>query len=75
MVNFGLQGLAFPLTSRYPSSQIPPYIGFGRRERDELGFMPLVLQMWLAMLMRNRYRVDNVMTFDRDAHMAANVAA
>ena len=72
---FGLRGLAFPLTSRYSSSQIPPYIGLGRRERDEPGFMPLVLYTWLATLMRNRDRSDNLMIFDRDVHMAAKVAA
>ena len=71
---FGLRGLAFSLTSRYSSSQIPPYIGLGRRERDEPGFMPL-LYTWLATLMRNRDRWDNVMIFDHDVHMAAKVAA
>ena len=37
--------------------------------------MPLVLYMWLATLMRNRDRSDNVMIFDRDVHMAAKGAA
>ena len=37
--------------------------------------MPLVLYTWLAMLMRNRDRSDNVIIFDRDVHMAAKVAA
>ena len=64
-----------PLTSRYSSSQIPPCIGLGRRERDEPGFMPLVLYTWLATLMRNTDRSDNVMIFDHDVHMAAKVAA
>ena len=64
-----------PLTSRYSSSQIPPYSGLGRRKRDEPGLMPLVLYTWLATLMRNRDRSDNVMIFDRDVHMAAKVAA
>ena len=36
--------------------------------------MPLVLYTWLATLMRNRDRSDNVMIFDRDVHMAAKVA-
>ena len=71
----GLRGLTIPLTSRYSSSQIPPYIGLGCRERDEPGFMPPVLYMCLAKLMRNRDRSDNVMIFDRDVHMAAKVAA
>ena len=71
----GLQGLAIPFTSRYSSSQIPPYIGLGRRERDAPGFMPLVLYLWLAILMRNRDRSNNVMIFHRDVHMAAKVAA
>ena len=62
-------------TSRYASPQILPYIGLGRRERDEPRFMPLVLYTWLATLMRNKYRTDNVMIFDRDVHMAAKVAA
>ena len=39
------------------------------------GFMPLVLYMWLATLMRKRDRSDNVMIFDRDVHIAAKVAA
>ena len=64
-----------PLTSRYSSSQIPPYIGFGRRERDEPGFMPLVPHTWLAMLMGNKDRSDNVMLLNRDVHMALKVAA
>ena len=37
--------------------------------------MPLVLYTWLATLMRNRDRSDNVMIFDGDVHMAAKVAA
>ena len=37
--------------------------------------MPLVLYTWLAMLMRNRDRSDNVMIFDRDVQMAAKVVA
>ena len=69
---FGLRGLAFPLTSRYSSPQIPPYIGLGRREPNEPGFMPIVLYRYVAMLMRNR---DNVMIFDCNVHMAAKVAA
>ena len=63
------------LTSRYSSSHIPPCIGLGRRDRDEPGFMPLVLYAWLATLMRNRDRSDNIMIFDRDVHMAAKMAA
>ena len=47
----------------------------GSCERDEPGFMPLVLYTWLAMLMRSRDRSDNVMIFDRDVHTAAKVAA
>ena len=70
-----LQRLAVPWTSRYSSTQIPPYIGLGRRERDEPGYMPLVLYTWLATLMRNRDRSDNFMIFYRDVHMAATVAA
>ena len=72
---FGLRGLAFPLTSLYASPHIPPYIGLGRRERDEPGCMPLVLYTWLATLVRNRDRSDNIMIFDRDVHVAAKVAA
>ena len=72
---FGLRGLAFPLTSRYSSCQIPLYIGLGHRGRDKPGFMPLVLYTWLATLMQNRDRWDNVMIFDRDMDLAAKVAA
>ena len=72
---FGLPGLAFPLVSRYASPKIPPYIGFGCHERHEPGFMPPVLHTWLATLMRNRDRSDNVVMLDRDVHMAAKVAA
>ena len=64
-----------PLTSRYSSLQIPPYIGLGHRERDERGFMPLVLYTWMATLMRTTARTENVMILDRDVHMAAKVAA
>ena len=64
-----------PLTSRYCSLQIPPYVGLVRLERDEPGFMPLRLYTWMALLMRNRDRPDNVMIFDRDVHMAAKLAA
>ena len=64
-----------PLPSGYSSLQIPPYIGFGRRERDEPGFMPLVLYTWMATLMRTKDRTENVMMFDRDVHLAAKVAA
>ena len=64
-----------PLPSRYSSLQIPPYIGLGRRERDEPGFVPLVLYTWMATLMRTKDRTENVMIFDRDVHMAAKVAA
>ena len=71
---FGLRGLAFPLVSRYASPQLPPYIGLGRRELDEPKFMPLVLYTWLAKLMRNRDRSDNVMILDRNIYMAAKVA-
>ena len=63
------------LPSRYSSLQIPPYIGLGCREPDEPGFMPLVLYMWMATLMRTKDRTVNVMIFDRDVHMAATVAA
>ena len=63
-----------PLPSRYSSLQSPPYIGLGRRERNEPGFMPLVLYMWMATLMRTKDRTENVMIFDRDVQMAANVA-
>ena len=72
---FGLRGLAFPSTSSYASVQVPPYIGLDRRECDEPGFMPRVLYTWLAMLMRNRDRSNNIMIFHRDVHMAAKVAA
>ena len=51
---FRLQGLATPLTSRLSTLQIPPYNSLGRRERDELGFMPLILYTWLATLVRKR---------------------
>ena len=64
-----------PLPSCYSSLQIPPYIGLGRRERDEPGFMPLVLYRWMATLMRTKDRTENVMIFDQDVHMAAKVAA
>ena len=64
-----------PLTSRYSSSQISPYIGLDHRKRVEPGFMPLVLYTWMATLMRNTDCSDNVMIFDRDVHMAAKVAA
>ena len=37
--------------------------------------MPLVLYTWLATLMWNKDRSDNVMIFDRDVHMAAKGAA
>ena len=72
---FGLRGLAFPLTPRYSSRQIPPYIGLGRRERDGPRFMPLALYTWLATVMRNRACSDNIIIFDRDVHMAAKAAA
>ena len=64
-----------PLPSRYSSLQIPPYIGLGRRGRDEPRFMPLVLYAWMATLMRTKDRTENVMIFNRDVHMAAKVAA
>ena len=64
-----------PLPSCYSSLQIPPYIGLSCRERDEPGFMPLVLYMWMATLMRTKDRTENVMIFERDVHMAAKVAA
>ena len=64
-----------PLTSRYSSSQISPCIGLGGRECDEPGFMPLVVYTWLATLMRNRDRSDNVMIFDSNVHMAAKMVA
>ena len=63
-----------PLPSRYSSLQIPPYIGLGHGERDEPGFMPLVLYTWMATLMRTKDRTENVMIFDRDVHMAAKGA-
>ena len=65
-----------PFPSRYSSLQIPPYIGVGRRvgERDEPGFMPLVLYTWMATLMRTKDRKENVTIFHRDVHMAAKVA-
>ena len=72
---FGLRGLAIPMPSHYSPLQIPPYISLGRRERDELGFMPLVLYTWMATLMGTKDRTENVMIFDRDVHMAAKVAA
>ena len=37
--------------------------------------MPLVLYTWMATLMRTKDRTENVMVFDRNVHMAANVAA
>ena len=64
-----------PLPSCYSSLRIPPYIGLGRRERDEPGFMPVVLYTWMATLMQTKDRTENVMIFDCDVHMAANVAA
>ena len=64
-----------PVPSRYSSLKIPPYIGLSRRERDEPGFMPLVLFTWMATLMRTKDRTENVMISDRDVHMAARVAA
>ena len=64
-----------PLQSCYFSLKIPPYIGLGRRERDEPGFMPLVLYTRMATLMRTKDRTENVMILDRDVHMAAKVAA
>ena len=63
------------LPSCYSSIQIPPYIGLGRRKRDEPGFMPLVLYTWMATLMLTEDRTESVMIFDRDVHMAAKVAA
>ena len=63
------------MTSRYSPSQIPPYIGLGRRECDEPGFMPLVLYTWLATLMRTTDRSDSVMILDRHVHIAVKVAA
>ena len=63
-----------PLPSRYSSLQIPPYIGLDRRERDEPGFMLLVLYTWMATLMRTKDRTENVMIFHRDVHMAATMA-
>ena len=64
-----------PLPSRYSSLQIPPYIGSGRRELDEPGFMPLHLYMWIATLMRTKDCTENVMICDRDVHMPGKVAA
>ena len=72
---FGLRGLALPLPSRYSPLPIRPYIGLGRREGDEPGFMPLVLYTWMATLMRTKDRTENVMIFDRHVHMAAKLAA
>ena len=63
-----------PLPSCYSSLQIPPYIGLGRRERDEPGFMLLFLYRWMATLMRTKDGRENVLIFDRDVHMAAKVA-
>ena len=63
------------LSSRYFSLQIPPYIGLGRRERDEPGFMHLVFYTWLATLMRTKDRTEKIMILDRDVHMSAKVAA
>ena len=37
--------------------------------------MPIVLYTWLTTLMRNRDRSDNIMIFDRDVQMAAEMAA
>ena len=75
MQRFRWRGLAFPLKCRYFSPRIPPYIGLGRHEPDEPGFMSLVLYTWLATLMQNREGSDNVMIFDSDMHMAAKGAA
>ena len=63
------------LPSCYSTLQIPPYIGLGRRERYDPGFMPLVLFTWMATLMRTKDCIESVMILDRDAHMAAKVAA
>ena len=57
-----------PLPSCYSSLRIPPYIGLGRRERDEPGFVPLVLYRCMATLMRTKDRKENVIIFDRDVH-------
>ena len=70
-----LRRLAMPLQSRYSSVQIPPYIGSGRRERDEPGSMPLVLYTWMATLMQTKDCTEKVMIFDHDVHMAAKVVA
>ena len=72
---FRLLGLAMLLPTRYSSLQLPRYIGLGRRERDEPGFMLLVLYTWMATLMRTKDRTENVMIFNRDVHIAAKVAA
>ena len=64
-----------PLPSCYSSLQIPPYIGLGHRERDEPGFISLVLYTWMATLIQTKDRTENAMILDRDVHMAANVAA
>ena len=72
---FGFLGLALRLTARYSSLQIPPYVGSGRRERDDPALMPLVLYTWVATLMRNKDRSENVMISDRNVHMAPKVAA
>ena len=71
----GLLGLALRLTARYSSLQIPPYVGLGRRERDDPAFMPLVLYTSPATLIPNKDRSENVMISDRNVHMAAKVAA
>ena len=63
-----------PLPSRYSPLQKPPYISFGRRKRDEPGFMPLVLYTLMATLMWTKDPTENVMIFDGDVHMAATVA-
>ena len=72
---FGLRRFAMPLSSLYSSLQIPPYIGLGRREHDEPGFMPLVSYTWMATLMRSKDHTEIVIILDHDVHMAAKVAA
>ena len=37
--------------------------------------MPIVLYTWMATLMRTKDRTENIMIFDGDVHMAAEVAA
>ena len=64
-----------PLPSHYSPLHIAPYIGLFRRERDEPGFMPLVLFTWMATLMCTKDGTENVMIFSCDVHMAAKVAA